>query len=148
MEGIRKVLHGRLDKLCSFDSQVTAKYPAQDVRSDVRETREVDLDYYVLAVPGSRCAAGWRQPDEAVAKIYEHAAQPEPAQWEMYFIEGLANGLDRRSWQNRSRAGRWVASANLLARGMDLQEAGRRSRESYATIEARRKGELVRSASR
>jgi diacylglycerol O-acyltransferase / wax synthase len=65
-----------------------------------RENCEVDLDYhlrpYRVDSPGGR-----RQLDDAVGRIASTPLDRSRPLWEMYFIEGLADG---------------VASANLLAR--------------------------------
>ena len=66
--------------------------------------------------------------------------------WEMYFIEGLANGRIAVLGKIHHALADGVASANLLARGMDLQEGPPSDSDSYATDPAPSKGELVRSA--
>ena len=53
--------------------------------------------------------------------------------WEMYFIEGLANGRIAVLGKIHHALADGVASANLLARGMDLQAGPQSDRDSYAT---------------
>jgi diacylglycerol O-acyltransferase len=63
----------------------------------------------------------------------------------MYFIEGLANGRIAVLGKIHHALADGVASANLMARGMDLQ-AGPADRDTYATDPAPTRSELVRTA--
>jgi len=63
----------------------------------------------------------------------------------MYFIEGLANGRIAVLGKIHHALADGVASANLLARGMDLQ-SGPADRDSYAMDPAPGRSELVRTA--
>ena len=51
----------------------------------------------------------------------------------MYFIEGLANGRIAVLGKIHHALADGVASANLMARGMDLQDGPEPDRDSYAT---------------
>jgi len=110
-----------------------------------RENCEVDLDYHVrpyrVDSPGGR-----RQLDEAVGRIASTPLDRSKPLWEMYFIEGLANGRIAVLGKIHHALADGVASANQLARGMDLQTGPQAERDSYATDPAPSKGELVRSA--
>jgi len=64
----------------------------------------------------------------------------------MYFIEGLANGRIAVLGKIHHALADGVASANLLARGMDLLDGPQSDDLSYATDPAPSTGELVRSA--
>jgi len=64
----------------------------------------------------------------------------------MYFIEGLANGRIAVLGKIHHALADGVASANLLARGMDLQSGTQTDPDSYATDPAPTKPELVRTA--
>src|ERR1700712_1482269 len=64
--------------------------------------------------------------------------------WEMYFIEGLANDRIAVLGKIHHALADGVASANLLARGMDLQESN--DRDSYETDPAPTRPELFRTA--
>ena len=64
----------------------------------------------------------------------------------MYLIEGLAGGRIAVLGKIHHALADGVASANLLARGMDLLDGPQADRDSYATDPAASKGELVRSA--
>ena len=119
IDEFRQVIHGRLYKLDPFCYQLI-DVPFKFHHPMWREHCEVDLEYHVrpyrVDPPGGR-----RELAEAVGRIavlgkIHHA---------------LADG---------------VASANLLARGMDLQTGPQSDRDSYATDPAPSRSELVRSA--
>ncbi len=97
-----------------------------------RENCEVDLAYHVrpyrVDSPGGR-----RQLDEAVGRIASTPLDRTKPLWEMYFIEGLANGRIAVLGKIHHALADGVASANLLARGMDLQSGPPAERDSYAT---------------
>jgi diacylglycerol O-acyltransferase len=109
-----------------------------------RENCEVDLDYHVRTYqvdsPGRR-----RQLDDAVGRIATTPLDRSKPLWEMYLIEGLANGRIAVLGKIHHALADGVASANLLARGMDLQSAPA-DRDSYAMDPAPGRGELVRTA--
>ena len=108
------------------------------------ENCEVDLDYHVrpyrVDSPGGR-----RQLDDAVGRIASTPLDRSKPLWEMYFIEGLANGRIAVLGKIHHALADGVASANLLARGMDLQ-SGPADRDSYAMDPAPGRSELVRTA--
>ena len=110
-----------------------------------RENCEVDLDYHVrpyrVDSPGGR-----RQLDEAVGRIASTPLDRSQPLWEMYFIEGLANGRIAVLGKIHHALADGVASANLLARGMDLQSGPQVDRDSYTTDPAPGRVELVRTA--
>jgi diacylglycerol O-acyltransferase / wax synthase len=144
VEQLRKVLHGRLYKLDPFRYQLV-DIPLKMHHPMWRENCEVDLDYHVrpyrVDSPGGR-----RQLDEAVGKIASTPLDRSRPLWEMYMIEGLANGRIAVLGKIHHALADGVASANLLARGMDLQQGPQADRDSYATDPEPSKGELVRSA--
>ena len=84
-----------------------------------RENCEVDLDYHVrpyrVDSPGGR-----RELDDAIGEIASTPLDRSRPLWEMYFIEGLANGRIAVLGKIHHALADGVASANLLARGMDL----------------------------
>ena len=95
---------------------------------------------------------GWTAPaaaaqlDDAVGKIASTPLDRSKPLWEMYFIEGLADGRIAVLGKIHHALADGVASANLLARGMDLQTAPQTDRDSYATDPAPTRAELVRTA--
>jgi diacylglycerol O-acyltransferase len=144
VEEFRKVLHGRLYKLDPFRYELV-DIPLKLHHPMWRENCEVDLDYHVrpyrVESPGGR-----RQLDQAVGEIASAPLDRSRPLWEMYLIEGLANGRIAVLGKIHHALADGVASANLLARGMDLQQGPQAERDSYATDPAPSKGELVRSA--
>ena len=144
VEELRKVLHGRLYKLDPFRYQLV-DIPLKMHHPMWRENCEVDLDYHVrpyrVDTPGGR-----RQLDKAVGEIASTPLDRSRPLWEMYFIEGLANGRIAVLGKIHHALADGVASANLLARGMDLQGGSQADRDSYAADPAPSKSELVRSA--
>ncbi|MGY4654568.1 WS/DGAT/MGAT family O-acyltransferase [Mycobacterium sp. URHB0021] len=140
----RKVIHGRLYKLDPFRYELV-DIPFKFHRPMWRENCEVDLDYHVrpyrVDSPGGR-----RQLDEAVGRIAGTPLDRSRPLWEMYFIEGLAGGRIAVLGKIHHALADGVASANLLARGMDLQESPLADRDSYATDPAPSRAELVRAA--
>lgn len=143
VDEFRHVIHGRLHKLDPFRYELV-DIPFKFHHPMWRENCEVDLDYHVRAyrvdAPGGR-----RELDEAVGKIASTPLDRSRPLWEMYFIEGLANGRIAVLGKIHHALADGVASANLLARGMDLQ-AGPDDRDSYATDPASTRPELVRTA--
>ena len=146
IDDFRKVLHGRLYKLDPFRYQLV-DIPFKFHHPMWRENCDVDLDYHVrpwrVESPGGR-----RELDEAIGQIASTPLDRSHPLWEMYFVEGLANGRIAVVGKIHHALADGIASANLLARGMDLQQGPQRDRDSYATDPAPTKGELVRSAFR
>jgi diacylglycerol O-acyltransferase / wax synthase len=144
IDEFRKVIHSRLYKMDPFCCQLV-DIPFKLHHPMWRENCEVDLEYHVrpyrVDSPGGR-----RQLDEAVGRIASTPLDRSKPLWEMYFIEGLANGRIAVLGKIHHALADGVASANLLARGMDLQPGPQHDRDSYATDPAPSKGELVRTA--
>ena len=90
IDEFRQVIHGRLYKLDPFRYELV-DIPFKFHHPMWRENCEVDLDYHVrpyrVDSPGGR-----RQLDEAVGRIASTPLDRSKPLWEMYFIEGLANG--------------------------------------------------------
>lgn len=144
IDEFRKVIGGRLYKLDPFRYQLV-DVPLKMHHPMWRENCEVDLEYHVrpyrVDSPGGR-----RQLDEAVGRIASTPLDRSKPLWEMYFIEGLANGRIAVLGKIHHALADGVASANLLARGMDLQDGPQTEDDSYATDPAPSKNELLRSA--
>lgn len=152
VDDFRDVLHNRLYKLDPFRYQLV-DIPFKFHHPMWRENCDVDLEYHVrpwrVAAPGGR-----RELDEAIGQIGSTPLDRSRPLWEMYFVEGLAPGGTADNPVPRiAVVGKihhaladGVASANLLARGMDLQDGPQRDRDSYATDPAPSGSELVRSA--
>jgi diacylglycerol O-acyltransferase len=143
IDEFRQVIHGRLYKLDPFRYELV-DIPFKFHHPMWRENCEVDIEYHVrpyrVESPGGR-----RELDDAVGKIASTPLDRSRPLWEMYFIEGLANGRIAVLGKIHHALADGVASANLLARGMDLQ-TGPDDRDSYATDPAPTRSELVRTA--
>lgn len=144
IEEFRRVIRGRLYKLDPFRYELV-DIPFKFHHPMWRENCEVDLEYHVrhwrVESPGGR-----RQLDEAIGQIASTPLDRSRPLWEMYFIEGLANGRIAVLGKIHHALADGVASANLLARGMDLQQGPQAERDSYATDPPPGKAELVRTA--
>jgi diacylglycerol O-acyltransferase len=144
IDEFRQVIRGRLHKLDPFRFELV-DIPFKFHHPMWRENCEVDLDYHVrpyrVDSPGGR-----RQLDEAVGRIASTPLDRTKPLWEMYFIEGLAHGRIAVLGKIHHALADGVASANLLARGMDLQTGPQTDQDSYVTDAPPRRGELVRSA--
>jgi diacylglycerol O-acyltransferase len=144
IDEFREVIRARLHKLDPFRYQLV-DIPLKMHHPMWRENCEVDLDYHVrpyrVDSPGGR-----RQLDEAVGRIASTPLERSRPLWEMYFIEGLANGRIAVLGKIHHALADGVASANLLARGMDLLDGPQSDDSTYATDPAPSTGELVRSA--
>ncbi len=144
VEDFRKVLHGRLHKLDPFRFQLV-DIPFKFHHPMWRENCDVDLEYHVrpwrVRAPGGR-----RELDEAIGEIAGTPLDRSRPLWEMYFVEGLAGGRIGVVNKIHHALADGIASANLLARGMDLREGPQRDRDSYVTDPEPSKGELVRTA--
>ncbi|GJF17092.1 diacylglycerol O-acyltransferase [Mycolicibacterium cyprinidarum] len=144
VEQLREVIRSRLYKLDPFRYELI-DIPFKFHHPMWRENSEVDLEYHVRSYrvdpPGER-----RQLDEAVGRIASTPLDRSRPLWEMYLIEGLANGRIAVLGKIHHALADGVASANLLARGMDPHDGTKEERDSYATDPAPSKGELVRTA--
>lgn len=144
VEQLRDVIQSRLYKLEPFRYELI-DIPFKFHHPMWRENSEVDLEYHVrpyrVDSPGGR-----RQLDEAVGRIASTPLDRSRPLWEMYLIEGLANDRIAVLGKIHHALADGVASANLLARGMDPHDGTQDQRDSYATDPAPSKSELVRSA--
>ncbi|MFN8032476.1 MAG: wax ester/triacylglycerol synthase family O-acyltransferase [Mycobacterium sp.] len=143
IEEFREVLRGRLYKLEPFRYQLV-DIPLKFHHPMWRENCDVDLDYHVrswrLPAPGGR-----RELDEAIGEIASTPLDRSRPLWELYFVEGLANERIAVVGKIHHALADGVASGNLMARGMDLQE-GPDPDQEYATDPAPGRAELMRSA--
>lgn len=119
IEAFRQVIGSRLNKLEPFCYQLV-EVPYALHHPMWREHCEVDLEYHIrpwrLPAPGGR-----RELDEAIGQIASTPLDRGRPLWEMYFVEGLANNRIAVVGKIHHALADGVASANLMARGMDLQ---------------------------
>ncbi|GFG53153.1 wax ester/triacylglycerol synthase family O-acyltransferase [Mycolicibacterium agri] len=142
IDEFREVIRGRLYKLEPFCYQLV-DIPFKFHHPMWRENCEVDLEYHVRPYRVER-PGGRRQLDEAVGRIASTPLDRSRPLWEMYFIEGLADDRIAVLGKIHHALADGVASANLLARGMDMQPPI--DRDSYPTGPAPRPAELIRTA--
>jgi len=120
IDAFREVLAGRLNKLEPFCYQLV-EVPFSFHHPMWRENCDLDLNYHIrpwrVAPPGGR-----RELDEAIGQIASTQLDRSRPLWEMYFVEGLANNRIAVVGKIHHALADGVASANLLARGMDLQQ--------------------------
>ena len=94
------------------------------------ENCDVDLDYHVrrmrIAPPGGR-----RELDVAIGDVAATALDRTKPLWEFHFVEGMADNRYAVIGKVHHALADGVASANLLARGLDLPDAPRSDREDY-----------------
>jgi WS/DGAT/MGAT family acyltransferase len=118
IDAFRTVIKGRLNKLEPFTYQLV-DVPFKFHHPMWREHCEVDLGYHIrpwrLPAPGGR-----RELDDAIGQIASTPLDREHPLWEMYFVEGLADGRVAVVVKIHHALADGVASANLMARGMDL----------------------------
>jgi len=144
IDEFRRVLRERLYKLEPFGYQLV-DIPFKFHHPMWREHAEVDLEYHVrpwrVAAPGGR-----RELDEAIGEIASTPLDRSRPLWEMYLVEGLANGRVAVVGKIHHALADGVASANLLALGMDITEGPQRDNDLYVTDPAPSRAQLVRSA--
>ena len=119
IEAFRQVISGRINKLEPFCYQLV-EIPFKFHHPMWRANCELDLSYHIrpwrLPAPGGR-----RELDAAIGQIASTPLDREHPLWEMYFVEGLANNRIAVVGKIHHALADGVASANLMARGMDLQ---------------------------
>lgn len=146
VESFRRVIHSRLHKLDPFRYQLV-DIPGKFHHPMWRQNCEVDLAYHIrpweLPAPGGR-----RELDEAIGEIASTPLDRSRPLWEMYFIEGLANNRIAVVGKIHHALADGVASANLMAFGMDLTSGPQSDQESYRTDPPPSGARLVRSAFR
>lgn len=142
IDAFRQVIAGRMDKLVPLGYQLI-DVPYKFHHPMWRENCEVDFTYHIrpwqLPVPGGR-----RELDEAVGQIASTPLDRAHPLWEMYFVEGLANGRIAVVLKIHHALADGVASANLMAHGMDLMPTPQLS--SYTPDPAPTKRELINTA--
>ncbi|WP_156690304.1 WS/DGAT/MGAT family O-acyltransferase [Mycobacterium sp. Marseille-P9652] len=142
IDTFREVIRGRLGKLEPFCYQLV-EIPFKFHHPMWREHCDVDLNYHIRPwrLPAN---GGRRELDEAIGQIASTPLDRRYPLWEMYFIEGLANNRIAVVGKIHHALADGVASANLMARGMDLQpgpEGG-----PYVSDPAPTTGQLMSSA--
>lgn len=142
IDAFRQVIAGRMDKLVPLGYQLI-DVPYKFHHPMWRENCDVDFEYHIrpwrLPAPGGR-----RELDEAVGQIASTPLDRSHPLWEMYFVEGLANDRIAVVLKIHHALADGVASANLMAHGMDLMPTPQAS--SYTPDPAPSKRELINTA--
>lgn len=107
----------------------------------------VDLDYHLRRVrvpsPGGR-----RELDEVIGQIASTPLDRSRPMWEFHFAEGMADNRFALIGKVHHTLADGLASANLLARLMDLTGSAQDERDDYDTCTPPKKTELLRAAGR
>jgi len=111
------------------------------------ENCEVDLDYHLRRVqipsPGGR-----RELDQVIGEIASTPLDRDRPLWEFHFAEGMADNRFALIGKVHHTLADGLASANLLARLMDLAGSDNDERGDYTTCAAPSNSELLRAAGR
>jgi diacylglycerol O-acyltransferase / wax synthase len=111
------------------------------------ENCDVDVDYHLRRVdvpaPGGR-----RELDEVIGQVASTPLDRHRPLWEFYFAEGMADQKFALIGKVHHALADGVASANLLARAMDPDEAAKAVRAIVDNCVPPRRAELLRSAGR
>src|SRR5579875_1700037 len=111
------------------------------------ENCEVDLDYHLRRVQVP-CPGGRRELDQVIGEIASTPLDREHPLWEFHFAEGMAADRFALIGKVHHTLADGVASANLLARLMDLAGSTRDERDGYLTCSPPSELELVKAAGR
>jgi WS/DGAT/MGAT family acyltransferase len=107
----------------------------------------VDLEYHLRRVqvpsPGGR-----RELDEVIGQIASTPLDRSRPLWEFHFAEGMADDRFALIGKVHHTLADGVASANLLARLMDLTDGTQHERDDFAVCAAPGRSELVKAAMR
>jgi diacylglycerol O-acyltransferase / wax synthase len=111
------------------------------------ENCEVDLDYHLRRVqvpaPGGR-----RELDQVIGQVASTPLDRSRPLWEFHFAEGIADQRFALIGKIHHALADGVASANLLARAMDLDGPVQNERDGYDVCVPPSKAELLRAAGR
>jgi len=120
VETVRKVLQRRLHRFEPM-RRVLVDTPYGFHRPMWRENCPIDLEYHVRAMhlpaPGGR-----RELDDAIAEVIEVPLDRARPLWEIYVVDGLADGRVAVVTKIHHALADGVASANLLAGALDRPE--------------------------
>lgn len=111
------------------------------------ENCDVDLDYHVrriqISAPGGR-----RQLDVAIGGVASTPLDRSRPLWEFYFVEGMADNRFAIIGKVHHALADGVASANLMARALDLPGSSQSERADYRRDPAPSNSELIWAAMR
>ncbi len=111
------------------------------------ENCDVDLDYHLRRVqipaPGGR-----RELDQVIGEIASTPLDRDRPLWEFHFAEGMADDRFALIGKVHHTLADGLASANLLARLMDLTGSDQNERDDFTTCAPPSRSELLRAAGR
>jgi diacylglycerol O-acyltransferase / wax synthase len=111
------------------------------------EQSDVDLGYHLRRVRVPR-PGGRRELNEVIGEIASTPLDRSRPMWEMYFAEGMADNRFAVIGKVHHALADGVASANLMAKAMDLKGPIQDERDLYATNAPPTTGQLLREAGR
>lgn len=111
------------------------------------EKAEVDLDYHLRRVRAPR-PGGRRELDEIIGEVASTPLNRDRPLWEFHFVEGLAENRFAVVGKVHHALADGVASANMIAKAMDLNGPVQDERDLYATSAPPSTAELLRAAGR
>jgi len=121
IEAFREILRARMHKLEPMRFELV-EIPFKFHHPMWREHVDVDLEYHVrpltLPAPGGR-----RELDEIIGEVASTQLDRHKPLWVMYFVDGFADGSFAVINKMHHALADGVASGNLIARAMDLQDA-------------------------
>jgi len=109
------------------------------------EKSEIDLSYHLRRVRVRR-PGGRRELDELIGEIASTPLDRSLPLWQMYFAEGMADNRFAVIGKVHHALADGVASANMMARAMDLRGTIQDERDLYATNAPPSTGELLKEA--
>jgi WS/DGAT/MGAT family acyltransferase len=146
IEVFREIMHSRLPTLDPMRFQLV-DIPFKFHHPMWREHVDIDLEYHIrplrLPSPGGR-----REFDEAIGEIASTPLDRSRPLWVMYFVEGFADGTVGVINKVHHALADGVASGNLIARAMGLQDAPADGPDSYVTDPPPSRSDLMGAAFR
>jgi diacylglycerol O-acyltransferase len=142
----RQTLARRLHLLEPLRYQLV-EIPGRIHREMWLENCDVDLDYHVRRMQ-IRPPGGRRELDAAIGEVASTPLDRSRPLWEFHFVEGMADNRFAIIGKVHHALADGVASANLLARGLDLENAPQSERDDYRADPYPSDGLLIRAALR
>jgi diacylglycerol O-acyltransferase len=111
------------------------------------ENCDVDLDYHVRRLQ-LECPGGHRKLDAAIGEVASTALDRDRPLWEFHFVDGMADNRFAIIGKVHHALADGVASANLMARALDLPGASQSERDDYRRDPVPSDAQLIRAAMR
>jgi diacylglycerol O-acyltransferase / wax synthase len=111
------------------------------------ENCDVDLDYHVRRVQ-IEAPGGHEELDAAIGEVASTALDRSRPLWEFHFVQGMADNRFAIIGKVHHALADGVASANLMARALDLPGSSQSERDDYRRDPSPSKGQLIRAAMR